>query len=169
MNQSKSFNTKNQANFDIKKSQEIAMQSKANSFGTKKKNKDENPYIEGTMKYRIFDIEKKIFEVAGMMNNHKGVINSLKDEKENIEETTKKNAKIVTEYLNEELVKVENEIQRHFHLQKKENEALQNEIIALKTEKTKLAGEIIASQRKITELEMLIGIEPYEQGEKNIK
>jgi hypothetical protein len=166
MNPSKSFTSKQN---DNQRSQDFYSHSKTNSSTQKKKNENENPYTEGTVKFKIFNIEKTIFEVANMMNNHKIVINSLKDEKENVEEVTKKNSKIVTEILNDELSKVENEIKRHFEFQKKENEDLQNEIIALKTEKTKLAGEIIASQRKIAELEMLIGIEYNEQIDKPLK
>lgn len=127
--------------------------------GNKKKNENENPYIGNTIKYRIFELEKKIFDQANIMNQHKVIMSSLKDDKENTEETVKKNTKQVTDFLTQEFLKVQNEMNKHFQMQKNENEDLQNEIISLKTEKTKLVSEIISYQRKISELEMIIGID----------
>lgn len=125
----------------------------------KKKNENENPYSKETVKFRIFDIEKKIFDLANDMNNHKSTMLTFRNDKETMEETVKKNTKLTMDFLSEELYKVENEMKRHFEKQKKENDELQKEIMDLKNEKIKLASEIISSQRKITELEMLIGMD----------
>ncbi len=129
---------------------------------SKKKNENENPYSKETVKFRIFDIEKKIFEVANDMNKHKDTMLSFRNDKETMEETVKKNTKLTMDFLTEELFKVENEMKRHFEKQKNENDDLQKEIMDLKNEKIKLASEIISSQRKITELEMLIGMDVKE-------
>lgn len=152
--------------FNLKSGQDgfrsIGGQSSNFTSSSKKRNENENPYMQGTVKARIFNIEKLMFEVAADMNNHKSVISTIKNEKENIDEIVKKSNYKLIEFLDEELTKVEHEMQRHFERQKKENEDLQKEIIMLKTEKTNLAGEIIAARRKITELEMQIGLEPEE-------
>ena len=162
-----------QSNFikqqDSQKAQELYSNKSLSVNSHKKKNENENPYVKETVKFRIFDIEKQIFEVADEMNKHKYVMGTFKDDKETTEETVKKNTKLVTDFLTEELIKVENEMKKHFDKQKQENDDLQNEILALKTEKTKLASEIIQSQRRITELEMLIGIDIRDEGEKALK
>ena len=56
-----------------------------------------------------------------------------------------------------ELNKVEDEMKRHFAHQSSENGRLQQQIASLKAEKTALQNQLIALQRRISDLEMQVG------------
>ena len=55
------------------------------------------------------------------------------------------------------LNKVEDEMKRHFSHQTSENSWLQQQITSLKAEKTALQNQLIALQRRISDLEMQVG------------
>jgi chromosome segregation ATPase len=57
----------------------------------------------------------------------------------------------------QELNKVEDEMKRHFSHQSAENGRLQQQIASLKAEKTALQNQLIALQRRISDLEMQVG------------
>jgi len=91
------------------------------------------------------------------MNIHKQDVNNLKNEKDSIQDMLKSKTHDVKTTLLQELNKVEEDMKRHFSHQKAENSRLQQQISQLKTEKTVLQGQLIALQRRISDLEMQVG------------
>ncbi len=91
------------------------------------------------------------------MNDHKTDLLKLKNEKESLQDKLKGRTKEVREGLLEELSKVDEDMKRHFNSQKNENMKLVQQIISLKTEKTSLQNQLIALQRRISDLEMQVG------------
>ncbi len=91
------------------------------------------------------------------MNKHKKEVNSLKIEKDNLQDSLKKKTNEVKSTLLSELTRVEDEMKRNFAHQKAENSRLQQQISQLKTEKTVLQNQLIALQRRISDLEMQVG------------
>jgi hypothetical protein len=91
------------------------------------------------------------------MNDHKNDLLKLKSEKEGLQEKLKSRTKDVRESLLQELQKVEEDMNKHFGTQKNENLKLVQHIISLKTEKTSLQNQLIALQRRISDLEMQVG------------
>ncbi len=75
-----------------------------------------------------------IQEVADEMNKHKKEVNTLKLEKDSLQENLKKRTVEVKQTLIQELGKVEDEMKRHFSHQRSENTRLQQQISGLKTE-----------------------------------
>ncbi len=91
------------------------------------------------------------------MNDHKTDLLKLKGEKEGLQDKLKSRTKDVRESLLQELGKVEEDMNKHFSSQKNENVKLVQQIISLKTEKTSLQNQLIALQRRISDLEMQVG------------
>jgi chromosome segregation ATPase len=98
------------------------------------------------------------------MNGHKKDVISLKTEKESLQEILKLKTHEVKNTLLQELNKVGEEMGRHFAHQKSENARLQQQINALKAEKTVLQNQLIALQRRISDLEMQVGTDDVKFG-----
>ena len=110
-----------------------------------------------TLKGKLQSLEEQIQSVADEMNGHKKDVNSLKNEKDTLQEILKLKTHEVKVNLLQELNKVEDEMKRHFSHQSSENSRLQQQIASLKAEKTALQNQLIALQRRISDLEMQVG------------
>jgi chromosome segregation ATPase len=102
-------------------------------------------------------LEEQIQKIADEMNNHKKDVVRLKTEKDHLQETLKNKTGSVKTNLLQDLYKVEDEMKRHFAHQTSENGRLQQKITTLKAEKTSLQNQLIALQRRISDLEMQVG------------
>jgi chromosome segregation ATPase len=91
------------------------------------------------------------------MNEHKSDLARLKNEKDSLQEALKGKTTEVRQTLLLELTKVEDDMKRHFAQQKSENQRLVQQIMNLKVEKTGLTNQLIALQRRISDLEMQVG------------
>ena len=91
------------------------------------------------------------------MNEHKSDLARLKNEKDSLQEALKNKTAEVRQTLLMELTKVEDDMKRHFAQQKSENQRLVQQIMNLKVEKTSLTNQLIALQRRISDLEMQVG------------
>jgi hypothetical protein len=91
------------------------------------------------------------------MNEHKSDLGRLKNEKDYLQESLKNKTAEVRQTLLMELTKVEDDMKRHFAQQKSENQRLVQQIMNLKVEKTSLTNQLIALQRRISDLEMQVG------------
>ena len=110
-----------------------------------------------SLKGKLQTLEDVIQQIAGEMNSHKKDVNSLKTEKDTLQDMLKLKTKEVSSSLNQELDKVEEEMKRHFAHQLAENSRLQQQISQLKTEKTVLHNQLISLNRRIADLEMQVG------------
>ena len=110
-----------------------------------------------TLKGKLASLEEQIQLVADEMNTHKKVVVSLKNEKDTLQEILKLKTHEVKNTLLQELNKVEDEMKRHFSHQTSENSRLQQQITSLKAEKTALQNQLIALQRRISDLELQVG------------
>ena len=110
-----------------------------------------------TLKGKLASLEEQIQLVADEMNTHKKDVVSLKNEKDTLQEILKLKTHEVKNTLLQELNKVEDEMKRHFSHQTSENSRLQQQITSLKAEKTALQNQLIALQRRISDLEMQVG------------
>ena len=110
-----------------------------------------------SLKGKLQTLEDVIQQIASEMNSHKKDVNSLKTEKDTLQDMLKLKTKEVSNSLNQELDKVEEEMKRHFAHQLAENSRLQQQISQLKTEKTVLHNQLISLNRRIADLEMQVG------------
>ena len=110
-----------------------------------------------TLKGKLASLEEQIQLVADEMNTHKKDVVSLKNEKDTLQEILKLKTHEVKNTLLQELNKVEDEMKRHFSHQTSENSRLQQQITSIKAEKTALQNQLIALQRRISDLEMQVG------------
>ena len=110
-----------------------------------------------TLKGKLQLLEEQIQLIADEMNNHKKDVIRLKTEKDNLQETLKNKTGSVKTNLLQDLYKVEDEMKRHFSHQTSENGRLQQKITSLKAEKTALQNQLIALQRRISDLDMQVG------------
>ena len=110
-----------------------------------------------TLKGKLQELERQIIFAAECMNEHKLLINSVKDDKEKFQEILKAKSEEINNKLTNKLDDVEKEMNQHFTDQDKENERLQKQIDKLKDEKTGLQNNLIKLQKKISELELNVG------------
>lgn len=110
-----------------------------------------------SLKGKLTILEDSIEDVKNEMTQHKLEVSQFKSEKDSIQEMLKTKTHEVKESLINELLKVEEEMKRHFSHQKAENSRLQQQISQLKTEKTVLSSQLLYLKRRIEELEMQVG------------
>ena len=79
------------------------------------------------------------------MNFHKKEVQILKSEKDTLESVLTMKTQDVRKTLTNELYRVEEEMKRHFAHQKAENSRLQQQITALKGEKTALQQQLLGN------------------------
>ena len=104
-------------------------------------------------------LEEMIKSVADEMNMHKKEVQALKSEKDTLESVLSMKTQEVKKGLTNELMKIEEEMKRHFAHQKAENSRLQQQLTSLKGEKTALQQQLLGLQRRVGELEMQVGNE----------
>lgn len=84
-------------------------------------------------------------------------VQMLRQEKEQLENVLSHKSNEVRTNLQCEASRVEHDLQRNYANQKIENVKLQNQVSALKQEKTQLQQNLIGLQRRIQEVELTIG------------
>jgi chromosome segregation ATPase len=117
-----------------------------------------------SLKGKLQNLEDSVQNVSEEMNGHKRDVNQLKVEKDSLQELLKMRTHEVKSTLLQELNKVEEEMKRHFSHQKSENGRLGQFISQLKTDKTVLQNQLIALQRRMTDLEMQVGSDDVKFG-----
>mmetsp|Transcript_71729 Transcript_71729/g.83395 ORF Transcript_71729/g.83395 Transcript_71729/m.83395 type:complete len:165 (-) Transcript_71729:86-580(-) len=112
-----------------------------------------------SLKGKLMSLEEMIKTVSDEMNFHKKEVQVLKSEKDTLESVLSMKTQDVKKTLTNELMRIDEEMKRHFQHQKAENARLQQQITALKGEKTALQQQLLGLQRRISELEMQVGNE----------
>ena len=125
-------------------------------FGQTNSSLGTNP---ASLKGKLMGLEDMIKSVADEMNFHKKEVQALKSEKDTLESVLSMKTQEVKKSLTNELMKIEEEMKRHFAHQKAENSRLQQQLTSLKGEKTALQQQLLGLQRRVGELEMQVGNE----------
>lgn len=81
----------------------------------------------------------------------------LRSEKETLESVLTLKTQEVRKTLTNENFKVEEELKRHYAHQKQDNSRMQQQITALRGEKTALDMQLIELERRMAELELQVG------------
>lgn len=81
----------------------------------------------------------------------------LRSEKETLESVLTLKTQEVRKTLTNENFKVEEEMKRHYAHQKQDNSRMQQQITALRGEKTALDMQLIELERRMAELELQVG------------
>ncbi|MCQ2818846.1 MAG: hypothetical protein MJ252_16395 [archaeon] len=110
-----------------------------------------------TLKGKIAKLEEDMQAVSDEMNAHKKDCNCLENEKETVKKQLKLKTHEVKANLMQELNKIEDDMKRHFVHQNNENGKLLQQLANLKAEKTALQNQLIALQRRISDLEVQVG------------
>lgn len=81
--------------------------------------------------------------ISDELNLHKKEVQILRSEKDTLESVLSMKTQDVKKTLTNELGRIEEEMKRHFAHQKAENSRLQQQIVALKGEKTALQQQLL--------------------------
>ena len=111
-----------------------------------------------SLKGKLLDLEQRILDVAGIFNEENSKIQSVGDNKDELQELLKQKNKEISTKLSDEINKVKDEMDNHFTNQKNENAKLQKEIANLKDQKRQLQDLLTALLKKIADLEMQVGM-----------
>ena len=142
----------NQNKFNISQKEMTGTNSKFEKSG--------NSFTESydSLKRKILDLEQRILDVAGIFNEEKSKLQTVGDNKDELQELLKQKNKEISTKLSDEINKVKDEMDNHFTTQKNENAKLQKEIANLKDQKRQLQDLLTALLKKIADLEMQVGI-----------
>ena len=91
------------------------------------------------------------------LNFYKKEIQTLRSEKETLEDVLSRKAGDIRKSLASEVTRAEDEMKKSYHGQKGENTKLQQQITTLKSDKTNLQQHLLDLQRRVAELELQIG------------
>merc|ERR1712022_58724 len=119
----------------------------------------QNSISGSSLKSKLMALEEMIRGLSEELNLHKKEVESLKKDKENMENVLTNKAAEIKKNLSTEVLRVEEEMKRHFAHQKAENSRLQQQITNLKGEKTSLKQKVIDLKKRISELEIPVGRE----------
>ena len=111
-----------------------------------------------SLKGKLLDLEQRILDVAGIFNEENSKLQTVGDNKDELQELLKQKNKEISTKLSDEINKVKDEMDNHFTNQKNENAKLQKEIANLKDQKRQLQDLLTALLKKIADLEMQVGI-----------
>ena len=98
-----------------------------------------------------------ILQLADELQYHKKEVQVLRSEKETLESVLTMKTQDVRKTLTNENFKVEEEMKRHYSHQKAENARIQQQVTALKGEKTALDMQLLELERRMAELELQVG------------
>ena len=98
-----------------------------------------------------------ILQLADELQYHKKEVQVLRSEKETLESVLTMKTQDVRKTLTNENFKVEEEMKRHYSHQKAENSRIQQQVTALKGEKTALDMQLLELERRMAELELQVG------------
>ena len=141
----------NQNKFNISQKEMTGTNSKFEKSGNSFSNAD-------SLKGKLLDLEQRILDVAGIFNEENSKIQSVGDNKDELQELLKQKNKEISTKLSDEINKVKDEMDNHFTNQKNENAKLQKEIANLKDQKRQLQDLLTALLKKIVDLEMQVGM-----------
>ena len=109
------------------------------------------------LKGKLQALEEMILQLADEMQYHKKEVQVLRSEKETLESVLTMKTQDVRKTLTNENFKVEEEMKRHYAHQKAENSRIQQQVTALKGEKTALDMQLLELERRMAELELQVG------------
>eukprot|EP01017_Pseudomicrothorax_dubius_P022958 TRINITY_DN24702_c0_g1_i1.p1 TRINITY_DN24702_c0_g1~~TRINITY_DN24702_c0_g1_i1.p1 ORF type:complete len:158 (+),score=38.57 TRINITY_DN24702_c0_g1_i1:41-514(+) len=115
-----------------------------------------------SLKSKLLGLEEVIKAIGDELNLHKKEVQILRSEKDTLESVLSMKTQDVKKTLNNEMSRIEEEMKRHFAHQKAENSRIQQQITALKGDKTALQQQLLGIQRRIAELEMQVGNEEHQ-------
>ncbi len=95
--------------------------------------------------------------LAEELSCHKKEVGVLRQEKDTLESVITLKTQEVRKTLTNENFKVEEEMKRHYAHQKNENSRLQQQITALRGEKTALDMQLIELERRMADIECNVG------------
>ena len=98
-----------------------------------------------------------ILQLADELQYHKKEVQVLRSEKETLESVLTMKTQDVRKTLTNENFKVEEEMKRHYSHQKAENARIQQQVTAIKGEKTALDMQLLELERRMAELELQVG------------
>eukprot|EP00806_Schmidingerella_arcuata_P005844 Macronucleus_6319.p1 GENE.Macronucleus_6319~~Macronucleus_6319.p1 ORF type:complete len:155 (+),score=43.60 Macronucleus_6319:1-465(+) len=111
------------------------------------------------LKGKLTSLEDMIKQLAEELNFHKREVQVLRSEKDTLESVLTMKTQEVRKALTNENFKVEEEMKRHYAHQKAENSRLQQQVTALRGEKTALDMQLLELERRMAELELQVGQE----------
>ena len=111
-----------------------------------------------SLKGKLLNLEQRILDVAGIFNEENSKLQTVGDNKDELQELLKQKNKEISTKLSDEINKVKDEMDNHFTNQKNENAKLQKEIANLKDQKRQLQDLLTALLQKIADLEMQVGM-----------
>ena len=109
------------------------------------------------LKGKLQALEEMILQLADETQYHKKEVQVLRSEKETLESVLTMKTQDVRKTLTNENFKVEEEMKRHYSHQKAENSRIQQQVTALKGEKTALDMQLLELERRMAELELQVG------------
>eukprot|EP00744_Colponema_vietnamica_P006017 GILI01008770.1.p1 GENE.GILI01008770.1~~GILI01008770.1.p1 ORF type:complete len:168 (-),score=40.88 GILI01008770.1:323-826(-) len=109
------------------------------------------------LKGKIQALEEIIDNQSEELNNQRAAVQTLLADKSKMEATIDFKIHEARKQFSNELLRLEEEMKRHFSHQKAENSRLQQQITALKGEKTSMQQQMLGMQRRIAELEEIVG------------
>ena len=110
-----------------------------------------------TLKGKINGLEETIKALQEELHFYKKEIQTLRSEKETLDDTLTRKAQEIRKSLTNDVLKAEEDMKKSYLAQKNENNKLQQQITTLKTEKTNLQQHLLDLQRRTSELELSIG------------
>ena len=111
-----------------------------------------------SLKGKLLDLEQRILDVAGIFNEENSKLQTVGDNKDELQELLKQKNKEISTKLSDEINKVKDEMDNHFTNQKNENAKLQKEIANLKDQKKQLQDLLASLLKKISDLEIQVGM-----------
>ena len=111
-----------------------------------------------SLKGKLLDLEQRILDVAEIFNEENNKIQDVGDNKDELQELLKQKNKEISTKLSDEINKVKDEMDNHFTNQKNENAKLQKEIANLKDQKKQLQDLLASLLKKISDLEIQVGM-----------
>ncbi|KAL4508519.1 hypothetical protein ABPG72_003823 [Tetrahymena utriculariae] len=120
-----------------------------NTFST-----NSNP---ASLKGKIQSLEEMAFSVNNELQLHKKELAILNSEKDSLSSVLNMKAQDVKKTLMNELIRLEDEMNRHFNNQKSENNRIQSQLSLIKTDKAALDELIGELEGRIKDLEYHIG------------
>eukprot|EP00347_Sterkiella_histriomuscorum_P019123 403342861 len=109
------------------------------------------------LKGKLQSLDEMIRQLADELQYHKKDVQVLRQDKESLENVLTMKTQDVRKTLTNELFKVEEEMKRHYAHQKAENARIQQQVTALKGEKTALDMQLLEMERRMAELELQVG------------
>ena len=111
----------------------------------------------GSLKANLSELELMMGAIKEGINFQKKEVACLKSEKETLESVLSMKANEVRKTMIDDVNRTDKDMRDKFKLQKSENNKLQQQATMLKQEKTNIQQNILALQRRVGELELIIG------------